>query len=277
MKESSHGGKDIISITRRCFTLIELLVVIAIIAILAAMLMPALQQARETAKLSTCLNNLKQQGNGMSFYVNQYDWFPCAGVTIPHGALINAGIASWKVNIAIMLGLPKGTTAGFDDAQKKAVTSGAFLCPNYTAFDKLAESNRHLGGGYAYTYISGSSVRGNIGKSLGYFGKDDATGKNVPFYSHGTEVKRPSATIAVGENNDKASDLATNGMKSNYVYAVSDATPVLGRHSDYTKMGLLWVDGHTSAMSNADIKTGKPIPGKSAGYNKYYYFTLIAK
>lgn len=59
---------------KKSFTLIELLVVIAIIAILAAMLMPALQQARDTAKGSTCASNMKQLGVAEALYQADFIW-----------------------------------------------------------------------------------------------------------------------------------------------------------------------------------------------------------
>ncbi len=68
---------------RRGFTLIELLVVIAIIALLMAILMPALQRVKKQAKATTCLSNLKQIGLAASMYAGDNEW------SIPRGSTGN--------------------------------------------------------------------------------------------------------------------------------------------------------------------------------------------
>lgn len=111
-------------VVRKAFTLIELLVVIAIIAILAAILFPVFARARENARRTSCLSNLKQIGLGAMMYVQDYDEkYPMLWYRPESGSPNNPSVVQ--------------TTAGTPGAEFKVGDSGYGVLDNYITWMDL--------------------------------------------------------------------------------------------------------------------------------------------
>lgn len=229
---------------RTAFTLIELLVVIAIVAILAALLFPAIGAARERGRRAGCVSNLHQIGLAALAYVDDY------GGHFPTISLPNGGSEVWR-----WAGNMTGDTSGSDDRPTRQLNPYLGL--------RNAPLQSSLPGGRAPNVacvtrcpsdrFQGGSHYQNVGSSYYY----NTRGRKIGGNNDGLD----GATCTISQVVEPAKVIVACDFAINYAYAIADGYGTFPDYQGPHERGTAWghavfVDGHVAWVHFGENASG---------------------
>lgn len=215
---------------RKYFTLIELLTVIAIIAILASLLLPALNNAKEMGRRTICTSNLKQLGIAIGFYVDDYNSYYPLGRS-----------GAWQ-NLLCAQYIPQSHVNAIKENFKPAKQPSLFICPT----DYLVHRIAYNGGlDYYPGWLYYGGYRGSYGFNCHLF----------PTTLPGTEysqkkVNKYANTLLLGESAVNRQD--PDGNNNMNIYA-TDRLAFAERFKHAKTQDLLFADYHVSSITLAGV------------------------